>query len=138
MNNKKIDIDKYTKDLISKTELVNPEKDFTGNVMNRIVKGPSVKLNFFVQDDKRSNFWLVFSIISMLVAYFIFNVIKNDFSLNRGIEILNTDTYIKLFVDFFSRLWNELSLSPYILIALLGVLVLVILDKSIVKYLYSI
>ena len=37
-----------------------------------------------------------------------------------------------------TNLFQELSLSPYILIALLGVVILVVMDKTIVRYLYSI
>ncbi len=134
MNDNKLNIDNYTRELVKKGGLEHPDANFTKNVMSRILKDPSVKLNFVSKDDKQSNIWLFISIGAMIIGYSLFYFIKNGFNFSS----VETPGFLKVFMGFFSNLFNELSLSPYILLAVIGVIVLVVLDKTIVRYLYSI
>ena len=111
---------------------------FTKNVMGRILKDPAVTVRFITKDEKQNNIWLIMSIGIMLVGFFLFYFIKNGFNFSQAAEDFQTPAYLKAFADFFANFWNELSLSPYVLIALLGVVFLVVIDRTIVKYLYSI
>lgn len=138
MNNHKLNIDDYTKELISKSEVEQPGKDFTKNVMSRILKDPSVQVSFITKDDRNSNLWLIISIVIMFVGSFVFYFIKNGFSFNNIEESLKTPSIFTFFANFIAKFWNELSLSPYILLALIGVVFLVVIDRTIVKYIYSI
>ena len=136
MNNHKLNIDDYTKELISKSEAEQPGGDFTKNVMSQILKDPSVQVSFITKDDRNSNLWLIISIVIMFA--FVFYFIKNGFSFNNIGESLKTPSVFTFFANFIAKFWNELSLSPYILIALIGVIFLVVIDRTIVKYIYSI
>ncbi|MDA3954408.1 MAG: hypothetical protein PF485_12240 [Bacteroidales bacterium] len=138
MNNKKINTDNYTKELISKGGIQQPSSDFTKNVMSRILKNPAINIRFITNDDKKSNIWLLISLSILVIGFFIFYFIKYRFDFSNISEGIHTPSFLHTFGDLFSKLWNEISLSPYILIALVGVLLLVIIDKTIVKYLYSI
>lgn len=137
MNNNKLNIDKYTKELVGKAEVQQPGSDFTKNVMKQLLKDPEVKVSFITADDKKSNFWLIISMIIMVTGFFIFYYIKYGLNFTKVTEEFKSSGYLKAFSDFFSELWTELTISPYILIALVGVIFLVIIDKTIVKYLYS-
>jgi hypothetical protein len=106
--------------------------------MSQILKDPSIKLNFVSREDKQSNIWLFIAIGAMILGYSVYYFIKNGFSFTSLNETVETPIYLKVIADFFSNLFNELSLSPYILLAVIGVIVLVVLDKTIVRYLYSI
>ena len=138
MNNNKFNTDEFTKELISKGGIQEPGSNFTKNVMSQILKDPAIKINFITNDDKNSSIWLVLAMSIMFIGLSAFYFIKNGFSFTNVSQGLQTPSYLHTFTDFFSKFWNELSLSPYILIALIGVLFLVIIDKTIVKYLYSI
>jgi hypothetical protein len=138
MNNNKLNIDNYTRELVQKNGLEQPSANFTRNVMSQILKDPSVKLNFVSREDKQSNIWLFIAIGAMILGYSVYYFIKNGFSFTSLNETVETPIYLKVIADFFSNLFNELSLSPYILLAVIGVIILVVLDKTIVRYLYSI
>jgi len=138
MNNNKLNIDTYTHKLVKMSGERETSAKFTKNVMSQILKNPSINVNFVSKDDKRSNFWLFIAIGIMVVGYSVYYFVKNQFKLDSGIGSIDKPEYLKFFTDFFTNLFNELSLSPYILIALLGVVVLVVMDKTIVRYLYSI
>jgi hypothetical protein len=138
MNNNKLNIDNYTRELVQKNGLEQPSANFTRNVMSQILKDPSIKLNFVSREDKQSNIWLFIAIGAMILGYSVYYFIKNGFSFTSLNETVETPIYLKVIADFFSNLFNELSLSPYILLAVIGVIVLVVLDKTIVRYLYSI
>ena len=138
MNSNKLNIDSFTSKLVNKSGVEQPDANFTKNVMRQILKDPSVKVNFITKDDKQSNIWLLVAVGAMIVGYSIFYFIKNGFNIHQSVGSVQTPSYLKLFADFFNNLFVELSLSPYILLALIGVVVLVIMDKTIVRYLYSI
>jgi hypothetical protein len=138
MNNKGYNVDDFTKDLIRKSELEAPSKDFTKKVMSQILKDPSVKISFITEDDKKSNLWLLISITIMIAGSFLLYLFKNGFNLNGVEQDFQIPSFFTFFADFFIRFWNELSLSPYILIGFIGVVILVVIDRTIVKYLYSI
>jgi hypothetical protein len=138
MNDNKLNIDSYTHELVKKGGVEQPDANFTKNVMSRILKDPSVKLNFVSKDDKQSNIWLFISIGAMIIGYSIFYFIKNGFGFVSDAGSIEIPSFFNVFADFFSNLFNELSFSPYILLAVIGVIVLVVLDKTIVRYLYSI
>lgn len=138
MNNNKLNIDAYTQSLIKTSGVEEPSKNFTKNVMGQILKDPSVKVSFITKDDKNSNLWLILSIVAMVIGYGIFYFIRNGFTFGTRLKTVEYPEFFKFFTEFFTNLFQELSLSPYILIALLGVVVLVVMDKTIVRYLYSI
>lgn len=138
MNNKKLNTDKFTKEIISKGGIQEPDSNFTKNVMSQILKDPAIKINFITNDDKNSSIWLVIAMSIMFIGLSAFFFIKNGFSFTNVSQGLQSSSYLHAFTDLFSKFRDELSLSPYILIALIGVLFLVIIDKTIVKYLYSI
>ena len=138
MNNNKLDIDTYTSKLVNKGGLEQPDANFTKNVMSKILKDPSVNINFITKDDKQSNLWLFISVGIMIIGYLFFYFIKNGFNLSQSVSSVQMPGYLKVFMNFFENLLGELSLSPYIFLALIGVVILVIMDKTIVRYLYSI
>jgi len=137
MNNDKLNIDTCTHKLVKMSGERETSTDFTKNVMSQILKNPSINVNFVSNDDKRSNFWLFIAIGIMVVGYSVYFFVKNQINIDSGIGSIDKPEYLKFFTNFFSNLFSELSLSPYILIALLGVVVLVVMDKTIVRYLYS-
>lgn len=138
MNNKKLNIDEYTKKLVQKGDINEPGPDFTKNVMGQILKDPKVQVSLITEDDKKSNIWLFVSVGVMFVAYLFYYFVKNGFNFNSENGILESMGFVKAFSDLFINLISELSISPFILLALIGVIFLVVLDKTIVKYLYSI
>lgn len=138
MNNKKLNIDEFTKGLIQKGEIQQPASDFTKNVMSKILKDPAVKVRFITSDDKRSDIWLIISVCTLVVGFFIYYILMHGFNFSQVSSEFQTPGFFKAFTMLFSKLWAEISLSPYILIAFVGILLLVIIDKTIVKYLYSI
>lgn len=138
MNNKKLNIDAYTQKLIQLSNIEEPSKDFTKGVMSKILKNPQVNISFITKEDKNSNLWLFLSMALLLVGYLSFYFIKNGFNIGERMSSLETPQYLKIFSDFFTNLFQELSLSPYIFIALLGVVILVVMDKTIIRFLYSI
>jgi hypothetical protein len=137
MNNNKLNIDKYTQDLVSKGGVQEPDSGFTKNVMSKILKDPEVNVSFVTLDDKKSNMWLIISMVIMGVGFFIFYHFYFGLNVDRVATGIKSSVTTNAFVGFFSKLWAELTISPYILIALAGVVLLVIIDKTIVKYLYS-
>lgn len=137
MNNNKLNIDKYTKDLVSKAEIQQPATDFTKNVMNQLLKDPEVKVSFITKDDKKSNIWLIISMVILVLGFGIYYFLEYGMNLVKITEGFKSSTYLKALLGFFSELWLELTVSPYILVALIGVVFLVIIDKTIVKYFYS-
>jgi len=138
MNNNKLNIDNYTRELVKKSGIEQPNANFTRNVMSQILKDPAVKLNFVSKEDKQSNMWLFIAIGAMILGYSVFYFVENGFSFSSLTGSIEKPGYFKVLAHFFSNLFNELSLSPYILLAVIGVIVLVVLDKTIVRYLYSI
>ncbi|MCK5028640.1 MAG: hypothetical protein KAR57_03335 [Bacteroidales bacterium] len=138
MNSNKLNIDSYTRELVKKGGIEQPGDNFTKNVMSQILKDPSVKLNFVSKDDKQSNIWLFIAIGVMILGYSVFYYVENGFNFTSLADSIETPGYFKVLANFFSNLFNELSLSPYILLAVIGIIVLVVLDKTIVRYLYSI
>ena len=138
MNNNKINTDEYTKELVSKGGIQQPSSNFTLNVMSKILKDPAIKISFISNDDKKSNIWLAISMGIMVLGFFIFYLLKYGFDFSPVTNGLKESAHLNAFSNFFSQFWNELSLSPYILLALIGVVFLVVIDKTIVKYLYSI
>jgi len=131
-------IDRYTRNIIQKNGKEKPSVDFTKNVMAQILKDPAVQFNFsYTKDEKESKTWLFLSVIAMFIGYIFFVLFKNDFNLTKGLEHSFSTKYLKVFFDFFAQLYNELSLSPYVLIGLAGVIVLILIDKTIVRYLHS-
>jgi hypothetical protein len=138
MNNNKLNIDAYTQNLIKMSGVEEPSKNFTKNVMGQILKDPAVNVSFITKDDKNSNLWLILSIAIMVIGYSVFYIIKNGFSVSSKLKTVDSPEYFKFFTEFFTNLFQELSLSPYIFIALLGVVILVVMDKTIIRYLYSI
>lgn len=137
MNNNKLNIDKYTKDLVGKAEMQQPSTDFTKNVMNQLLKDPEVKVSFITKDDKKSNIWLIISMVILVLGFGIYYFLEYGMNLVKITEGFKTSAYLKVLLGFFSELWLELTVSPYILVALIGVIFLVIIDKTIVKYFYS-
>jgi hypothetical protein len=138
MNNQKLNIDEYTKQLIQKGDVLQPRADFTKNVMGKILRDPEVKVSFVTKDDKQWNIWLIISMVGVFIGYLGFFLAKNGFSFNKGVQSIENISFIRGISVFFSQLWSELSISPYILLAIVGVIILVILDKTIVRYLYTI
>lgn len=138
MNNNHLNMDGFIKEIINKAGEEQPGKDFTKNVMSQILKDPLIEVSFITKDDKRINIWLIISIAIMLAGSFIFYFIKSGYSFQNMGENIQTPSIFTFFSNFFAKFWNELSLSPYILIALIGVIVLVVIDRTIVRYLYSI
>lgn len=138
MNNNKLNIDNFTKDLIRKGETQKPSSDFTKKVMSRILKDPAVKVSFITKDDKRSNIWLIISMCALVVGLLGSYISMYGLDFTEVSSEFQKSEILKLFMDFFSKFWAEIRLSPYILFAFIGILLLVIIDKTIVKYLYSI
>lgn len=139
MNKENINIDKYIEQLIQKGEKVDPSAGFTQNVMAQILKDPAVKFNFSViKDDKESKIWLFISIVAMFVGYFLFFFFKNGFNFERSIDSISSALYFQSLSDLFSQIYYELSFSPYVFIGLAGVLLLVLIDKTLVKLFHSI
>ena len=138
MKNKKIDIEKITRELIQKGEVQQPGADFTKNLMGRILKNPNVTVQFIKQEKDKNFIWVLFSLALVFIGYIAFFVYKNGLNSIAQAEKIHAISYLKSVFDFFIKLWSEFSFSPYILIAFLGIIILILFDKFIVKYLYSI
>lgn len=130
--------DEFTKELIGKADILNPGKDFTKNVMSQILKDPAVKVDFITEDDKKSNIWLLISLGIMFAGFILFYFLRYGFNFKELTQGFQTPAFLIATADLLSKFWSEVSVSPYILVALIGVFFLVIIDKTIVKYLYSI
>jgi hypothetical protein len=105
--------------------------------MSQILKDPEVNVSFVTSDDRKSNIWLIISMAIMGVGFFIFYHFYFGLSVDKVATGIKSSVTTSAFTGFFTKLWAELTISPYILIALAGVILLVIIDKTIVKYLYS-
>jgi len=138
MNNKKLNIDDYTENLVKRSGIQKPSSDFTKSVMCKILRDPAVNVRFVTYDERKSNLWLMFAIVIMLVGTFGMYLIKYGANSEKFSEVFKSVTFIEVLSDFISGLWAELTISPYILLGLLGVIILVIIDKAIVRYIYSI
>lgn len=138
MKNKKIDIEKITRELIQKGEVQQPGADFTKNLMGRILKNPNVTVQFIKQEKDKNFIWVLLSLALVFIGYIAFFVYKNGLNSIAQAEKIHAISYLKSVFDFFTKLWSEFSFSPYILIAFLGIIILILFDKFIVKYLYSI
>ncbi len=138
MSKKELKNDKSTRQLIQKSGKEEPSAGFTKNVMAQIIKDPAVQFSFsFTKDEKESKTWLLLSVAAMFVGYIFFFLFRNDFNLAKSFEHSLSAKYLKIFVDFIAQIYYELSLSPYVFIGLAGVIVLILIDKSVVKFLHS-
>ncbi|MEE4197110.1 MAG: hypothetical protein V2I54_05660 [Bacteroidales bacterium] len=138
MSKKETNIEQYTRQLIQKAGQEQPSVDFTKKVMQKVLMEPSVNYSAsFSLDDKKSKIWLFLSIASMFVGYIFFFFFKNDFNLDKSLESFSSPHYFNLILDFFKQVYFELSFSPYVLLGLAGVIVLIVIDQSIVKFLHS-
>lgn len=138
MSKEEKNIDRNTRDLIQKNGKEKPSDSFTKNVMAQIMKGPSLEFNFsFTKDEKECKTCLFLSVAAMFIGYMFFVLLKNDFNLVKSFEHSFSAKYLNIFFDFFAQIYYELSLSPYVLLGLAGVIVLIIIDKSVVKFLHS-
>jgi len=138
MSKEEKNIDRYSRDIIQKNGKENPSDRFTKNVMAQIMKEPLLEFNFsFTKDEKESKTWLFLSVAAMFIGYLFFVLLKNDFNLVKSFEHSFSVKYLNVFFDFFAQIYHELSLSPYVLLGLAGVIVLIIIDKSVVKFFHS-
>ncbi len=138
MKNNKVDIEKITRELIRKDAIQQPGPDFTKNLMAKILKDPSVQVSYIKQDENKNNILLILLVIVMFIAYVGYYFYKNGLTRITETEAVPGMAYLQTASEFVSRLWSEISLSPYILLSFIGIVVLVLLDKYIVKYLYTI
>jgi len=137
MKDNKVDIEKITRELIRKEEVQQPGADFTKNLMAKILKDPNVQVSYFKKDENKNNILLFLLAAVLLLAYIGYYMYKNGISRFTDTDLPGI-TYLQAASDFISKLWSEISLSPYIILSFIGIIVLVLLDKYIVKYLYSI
>ncbi|MGC9375929.1 MAG: hypothetical protein ACP5DQ_12935 [Bacteroidales bacterium] len=138
MSKEEKNIDRFTREIIQKNGKENPSDRFTNNVMAQIMKEPSLEFNFsFTKDEKENKTWLFLSVAAMFIGYLFFGLLKNDFNLVKSFEHSFSVKYLNVFFDFFAQIYYELSLSPYVLLGLAGVILLIIIDKSVVKFLHS-
>ncbi|MGE0089197.1 MAG: hypothetical protein AB7S50_06945 [Bacteroidales bacterium] len=138
MKDNKVDIEKITGELIRKDAIQQPGADFTKNLMAKILKDPSVQVSYIKQDENKNNILLILLVLVMFIAYLGYYFYKNGLTKITETGAVPGMTYLQTASDFISRLWSEISLSPYILLSFIGIVVLILLDKYIVKYLYTI
>jgi len=138
MKDNKVDIEKITRELIRKEEVQQPGADFTKNLMAKILKDPNVQVSYFKKDENKNNILLFLLAAVLLLAYIGYYIYKNGISRFNDADSIPGITYLQAASEFVSKLWSEISLSPYIILSFIGIIVLVLLDKYIVKYLYSI
>ncbi len=134
MNNNKLNIDNYTRKLVTKTEVEQPSANFSENVMSKIRKSPSYNHNLITKDDKRNNILLSISLIVMILGYFSFAFINTGFGLFQS---LSFEQY-RDSLQKFTKIFISLNISPYILLSLIGVLFMAIIDKLIGRKLFSV
>ena len=138
MKDNKVDIEKITRELIRKDGVQQPGADFTKNLMAKILKDPNVQVSYFKKDENKNNILLFLLAAVLLLAYIGYYIYKNGISKFTDADSMPGITYLQAASEFISKLWSEISLSPYIILSFIGIIVLVLLDKYIVKYLYSI
>jgi hypothetical protein len=138
MKDNKVDIEKITRELIRKDAIQQPGPDFTKNLMAKILKDPSVQVSYIKQDENKNNILLFLLVAVLFLSYLGYYFYKNGLSKFTGTDSLPGMSFLQTTSEFVSKLWSEISLSPYILLSFIGIVVLVLLDKYIVKYLYSI
>jgi len=138
MKNINVDIEKITRELIQKVEVQQPGADFTKNLMATILKNPNITVQFVKEERDKNFIWVLLSILLMFIGYIGYFIYKNGLNTIADAKEIPAFSNLKYGYDFFIRLWSELSFSPYILIAFLGILLLILFDKIIIKYLYTI
>ena len=138
MKDNKVDIEKITSELIRKDAIQQPGPDFTKNLMAKILKDPSVHLSYIKQDENKNNILLILLVVVMFIAYVGYYFYKNGLTRITETGAMPGMTYLQTASDFLTKLWTEISFSPYIILSFIGIVALVLLDKYIVKYLYSI
>jgi hypothetical protein len=138
MKDKKIDIEKITRELIQKEGIQQPGADFTKSLMAKILKDPSIQVSYIKKDEDKNSILLFLLIGVLFLAFIGYYIYKNGINKLNETDNIPGMTYLQTASDFISKLWSEISLSPYILLSFIGIIVLVLLDKYIVKYLYSI
>ena len=137
MKNKKVDIEKITHELIQKEGIQQPGKDFTKSLMAKILKDPNVQVSYIKKDEDKNNILLFLLIGVLFVAYIAYYIYKNGLSNLTDTKNIPGITYLHTTSDFFSKIWSEISMSPYIILSFVGIILLVVFDKYIIKYLYS-
>lgn len=138
MKDKKIDIEKITRELIQKEGIQQPGADFTKSLMAKILKDPSVQVRYIKEDESRNNILLILLVAVLFIAYIGYVIYEKGLDRLTNVEKIPGMTYLHTASEFFTKLWSEISLSPYIILSFVGIILLLIFDKYIVKYLYSI
>lgn len=138
MKDNKVDIEKITRELISKDIVQHPGADFTKNLMAKILRDPSVQVSYIKKDENKNNILLFLLVAVLFLAYIGYYIYKNGLSRFAETDSIPGMSSLQTASEFASKLWSEISLSPYILLSFIGIIALVLLDKYIVKYLYSI
>jgi len=100
MKNKKIDIEKITRELIQKGEVQQPGADFTKNLMGRILKNPNVTVQFIKQEKDKNFIWVLFSLALVFIGYIAFFVYKNGLNSIAQAEKIHAISYLKSVFDF--------------------------------------
>jgi len=121
MNNSKLDSDNYTRELVNRVELGQASANFSENVMSEILKSSVHSIDKVTESDKRNNMLLFISLAVMILGYLSFVFINNGFSLSKSISSVQYQYYLKLI--------TELNINPYILLSLVGVILIVVIDK---------
>ena len=138
MKNKKVDIEKITRELIHKEGIQQPGDDFTKSLMAKILKDPNVQISYVKKDDDKNMIFLFLLSGVLFLAYFGYYIYKNGLKAMVNTDNLPGISYLHTTSEFISKLWSEITFSPYILLSFAGIILLVLFDKYIVKYLYSI
>ena len=137
MKDKKVDIEKITRELIQKEGIQQPGADFTKSLMAKILKDPKIQISYIKKDDDKNSI-LIFLLIGVLfIAYIGYYIYKNGFGKLSETNNIPGMTYLHTASDFLSKFWSEISLSPYILLSLLGIILLLLFDKYIIKNIVS-
>jgi len=138
MKDKKVDIEKITRELIQKEGIQQPGADFTKSLMAKILKDPNVQVSYIKKDEGKNSILLFLLVGVLFLAYIGYYIYKNGINKLTETENIPGMTYLHTGSEFIAKLWSEISLSPYILLSFIGIILLVLFDKYIVKYLYSI
>ena len=137
MKTNKVDIEKITRELIRQNEVKQPGADFTKNLMGKILKDPNIQISFIKKDDDKNSIWVILTLVFMFLSYVGFYIYKYGLNSITQTDNLPGISYFKAAADFATKLWSEITFSPIILLSFIGIILLVLFDRYIIKYLYS-
>ncbi|MFP4526278.1 MAG: hypothetical protein ACLFNL_07810 [Bacteroidales bacterium] len=125
-------IDKRTRELFQKTGFEKPSGNFTSEVMKKVRKERIYGKSTY------ENLWQILLAAGLPLLYFLYRYLTGKINfideLITGIKASNYFKFADLIADTFIY---DISMSPAVLIGIISIVLLLVFDKIILKFIYS-